>query len=76
VRFPVYINTFVGIRNVDAKLIEAARTFDAGRWRVSRSVIIPGALPNILGPTVVSVGGFCVSPLRIVRVVVGRVRFG
>ncbi|GAA3791967.1 ABC transporter permease [Amycolatopsis tucumanensis] len=46
--FPVYINTFVGIRNVDAKLVEAARTFDRGRCRLTRSVIIPGALPNIL----------------------------
>ncbi|WP_236796094.1 ABC transporter permease [Amycolatopsis sp. GM8] len=46
--FPVYINTFVGIRNVDGKLVEAARTFDPGRWRLTWSVIVPGALPNIL----------------------------
>lgn len=46
--FPVYVNTFVGIRNVDARLAEAARTFGAGRWRLARSVLVPGALPNIL----------------------------
>jgi hypothetical protein len=31
---------------------------------------------QMFGPTAVCVGGFCVSPLRIVRVVGGRVRFG
>jgi sulfonate transport system permease protein len=46
--FPVYINTFVGIRNVDGKLVEVARTFGARRTTLIRSVIIPGALPNIL----------------------------
>jgi sulfonate transport system permease protein len=46
--FPVYVNTLVGIRNVDGRLVEAARTFGAGRWSVIRSVVLPGALPNIL----------------------------
>jgi sulfonate transport system permease protein len=46
--FPVYINTFVGIRNVDGKLVEVARTFGARRTTLIRAVIIPGALPNIL----------------------------
>ncbi|WP_051581670.1 ABC transporter permease [Pseudonocardia acaciae] len=46
--FPVYVNTFVGIRNVDARLAEAARTFGARRWLLMRSVLLPGALPNIL----------------------------
>jgi sulfonate transport system permease protein len=48
VSFPVYINTFVGIRNVDGKLVEVARTFGVSRITLVRSVIIPGALPNIL----------------------------
>jgi sulfonate transport system permease protein len=48
VSFPVYVNTLVGIRNVDSRLVEAARTFGAGRWSVIRSVVLPGALPNIL----------------------------
>ena len=48
VGFPVYVNTLVGIRNVDGRLVEAARTFGAGRWSVIRSVVLPGALPNIL----------------------------
>jgi sulfonate transport system permease protein len=46
--FPVYINTFVGIRNVDGKLVEVAGTFGVRRLALVGSVIIPGALPNIL----------------------------
>ncbi|MEJ2866879.1 ABC transporter permease [Actinomycetospora sp. OC33-EN08] len=46
--FPVYVNTLVGIRNVDARLVEAAQAFGASRWHVVRAVVLPGALPNIL----------------------------
>ena len=46
--FPIYINTYAGIRGVDAKLIETAKTFGVGRWRLVRDVVIPGAVPNFL----------------------------
>ncbi|WP_332776654.1 aliphatic sulfonate ABC transporter permease SsuC [Polaromonas sp.] len=46
--FPLYINTFHGIRNVDPGLIEMARTYGLSRWRLYREVILPGALPSIL----------------------------
>jgi sulfonate transport system permease protein len=48
VAFPVYLNTYSGIRSVDAKLIEAARVFGVGRAGLLRQVIVPGALPSIL----------------------------
>jgi sulfonate transport system permease protein len=44
----VYINTYSAIRNVDAGLIEAARTFGARRIELIVSVILPGALPGFL----------------------------
>lgn len=44
----IYINTYAAIRNVDASLVEAARTFGAGRWELVRTVILPGALPGFL----------------------------
>jgi len=44
----VYINTYAAIRNVDAGLVEAARTFGAGRWEMVRTVVLPGALPGFL----------------------------
>jgi sulfonate transport system permease protein len=46
--FPVYINTFHGIRSVDPALIEMARTYGLSGWSLYREVILPGALPSIL----------------------------
>ncbi len=46
--FPVYINTFHGIRSVDKGLIEMARSYGLSGWRLYREVILPGALPSIL----------------------------
>jgi sulfonate transport system permease protein len=46
--FPVYLNTYAGIRGVDAKLVEAGQTFGLGRWGLVRRVILPGALPGFL----------------------------
>lgn len=46
--FPVYINTFHGIRSVDKQLIEMAQSYGLKGWRLYRDVILPGALPSIL----------------------------
>ncbi|MET0962268.1 MAG: aliphatic sulfonate ABC transporter permease SsuC [Noviherbaspirillum sp.] len=46
--FPVYLNTFHGIRSVDKGLIEMARTYGLSGWPLYRDVILPGALPSIL----------------------------
>jgi sulfonate transport system permease protein len=46
--FPVYLNTFSGIRNVDYRLIEMAQTFGVRGWRLALQVTILGALPQIL----------------------------
>ena len=39
----------VGIRSVDARLLELGRSLRATRRQVSRTLEIPAALPNILG---------------------------
>jgi sulfonate transport system permease protein len=46
--FPIYINTFHGIRNVDPDLIEMGRVYGLSKWQLFRQVIFPGALPSIL----------------------------
>lgn len=46
--FPVYLNTYAGVRGVDQKLIEAARVFGLSHGRIATRVIIPTALPSIL----------------------------
>jgi sulfonate transport system permease protein len=46
--FPVYVNTFAGIRSADVRLVEAARTLGLGRGGVIANVILPSALPAFL----------------------------
>jgi sulfonate transport system permease protein len=46
--FPMYLNTSNGVRNVDRKVVEAARCFGLRGTRLVRRVIIPLALPSIL----------------------------
>jgi NitT/TauT family transport system permease protein len=47
--FPVAIATMVGIRAVDDRLLELARSLRATRWQIVRTLEIPAALPAIFG---------------------------
>jgi sulfonate transport system permease protein len=47
VLFPVYLNTYHGVRNVDRDLIEMGRVYGMSSWTLFRKVIFPGALPSI-----------------------------
>jgi sulfonate transport system permease protein len=48
VAFPIYMNTVLGIRQVDPKLIELGRVTGLSTWTLIRRIILPGALPSIL----------------------------
>jgi sulfonate transport system permease protein len=48
VLFPVYLNTFHGIRSVDPALIEMGRSYGLSNWGLFRKIILPGSLPSIL----------------------------
>lgn len=48
VMFPVYINTFSGIQNVDRRLIEMGSVYGLSKWKLFVNIILPGALPSIL----------------------------
>lgn len=48
VMFPIYINTVLGIRQVDPKLVELGRVTGLSNWTLIRRIILPGALPSIL----------------------------
>ena len=45
---PIVVNTYVGLREVDAELVEAARGMGMSEWEVLRRVEVPIALPVIL----------------------------
>ena len=48
VLFPIYLNTFHGIRHVDRALIEMARSYGLGPWALFSRVILPGC--TAVGP--------------------------
>ncbi len=46
--FPLILNTYQGVRNVESNLLEVARSFCSSERRLWTDVIIPSALPYIL----------------------------
>lgn len=46
--FPVYLNLYNGIRGVDVRLLDAARSFGLSRAQQIVHVILPGAMPSLL----------------------------
>ena len=45
--FPLLINTVAGVKRVDRRLVDAARTMGVRRLAILRTVVVPGALPQI-----------------------------
>lgn len=54
--FPLYVNTFLGIRSVDNRLFDVARVLQFSRWDLIRRLIIPASLPNIFLGIRLSIG--------------------
>ncbi len=48
VAFPIYLNTFHGIRTVDRGLVEMARVYGLSPAALFWRIVLPGALPSIL----------------------------
>jgi sulfonate transport system permease protein len=46
--FPMYLNTSNGVRNVDRRVVEAARAFGVEGWQLVRRVVVPLAMPSIM----------------------------
>jgi sulfonate transport system permease protein len=45
--FPLLLSTIGGVKEVDPKLIEMARVYNATRLTIFRRVVLPGAIPSI-----------------------------
>lgn len=45
--FPILLATIGGVKQADPKLIEMARVYGASRHQIFRSIVLPGALPQI-----------------------------
>ncbi|WP_043930349.1 aliphatic sulfonate ABC transporter permease SsuC [Bacillus sp. EB01] len=48
VAFPIYLNTYHGIRNVDKGLIEMGKVYGLKGFPLFWNILLPGALPSIL----------------------------
>jgi sulfonate transport system permease protein len=54
--FPMVINTYQGVKNVDAKLIEVGRSFRCSERQLWSNIVLPGALPFIVTGLRLAVG--------------------
>jgi sulfonate transport system permease protein len=45
--FPMYVNTFAGIRGVDSKLAELGQVLGLSRRELVAHIVLPGALPQV-----------------------------
>jgi ABC-type nitrate/sulfonate/bicarbonate transport system permease component len=46
--FPILVNVFQGMKNVDPLMVDMARVFGAKRWFMAREVFLPAILPFLL----------------------------
>lgn len=46
--FPMVINTYQGVKNVDSKLLEVGRSFRCSEAQLWKNIVLPGALPFIV----------------------------
>jgi sulfonate transport system permease protein len=54
--FPICINTYQGVKNVDAKLLEVGRAFRCSERQLWTNIILPAALPFIIAGLRLAVG--------------------
>jgi ABC-type nitrate/sulfonate/bicarbonate transport system permease component len=46
--FPILISTLTGVKNVDRTLINLARSYNASRLEIWRTILLPAAVPSIV----------------------------
>lgn len=71
--FPIFTNTYLGIRAVEPIHVQAAECFGAGRLLFLRKVLLPSALPYILAGMRVGlgVGWMCVIAAELIAATSG-----
>jgi ABC-type nitrate/sulfonate/bicarbonate transport system permease component len=46
--FPLLINTYEGVKNVDRVLVNVVRSFGASEWQTMKVVVLPNSVPYIV----------------------------
>jgi NitT/TauT family transport system permease protein len=54
--FPLLINTYVGVKNVNRVLVNVVRSFGANEWQVMKIVVLPNSVPYIIAGLRLAIG--------------------
>lgn len=54
--FPLLINTYAGVKNVDLVLVNMVRSFGAREWQIMKIVVLPYAVPYIVAGLRLAIG--------------------
>ncbi len=54
--FPLLINTYSGVKNVNQVLVNVVRSFGASEWQLMRVVVLPNAVPYIIAGLRLAIG--------------------
>ncbi len=54
--FPLLINTYEGVRNVDRVLVNVVRSFGANEWQIMKMVVLPNSLPYVVAGLRLAIG--------------------
>ena len=54
--FPLLINTYAGVKNVDRVLVNVVRSFGANEWQLMKIVVLPNSLPYIIAGLRLAIG--------------------
>jgi ABC-type nitrate/sulfonate/bicarbonate transport system permease component len=54
--FPLLINTFAGVKNVNRVLVNVVRSFGANEWQLMRVVVLPNSVPYIIAGLRLAIG--------------------
>lgn len=54
--FPLLINTYEGVRNVNQVLVNVVRSFGANEWQIMKMVVLPNSLPYIVAGLRLAIG--------------------
>lgn len=54
--FPILINTYQGVREVDRSIVDVARSFRSSEWRMWQDVLLPWAVPYMAAGVRLAIG--------------------
>ncbi|HMA82306.1 MAG TPA: ABC transporter permease [Candidatus Binatia bacterium] len=54
--FPLLINTYIGVKNVNRVLVNVVRSFGANEWQLMKIVVLPNSVPYIIAGLRLAIG--------------------